>query len=79
VLHRHALVLLLCLAPVAAPAASAQQADSSLLTLDRIYGSKEFAPQPFGPARWLEDGTAYTTLEPAADGPGQDLVSYDVE
>jgi dipeptidyl-peptidase 4 len=80
VLHRHALVLLLGLAPIAAPAAAAaQQADSSLLTLDRIYGSKEFAPQPFGPSRWLDDGTAYTTLEPVAEGRGQDLVRYDVE
>ena len=46
---------------------SAQQADPSLLTLiRRIYGSGEFAAEPFGPARWLEDGTAYTTLEPSA-------------
>ena len=39
----------------------------------------EFAAEPFGPARWLEDGTAYTTLEPSADGTGQDIVRYDVE
>jgi dipeptidyl-peptidase-4 len=77
--HRRDLVLLFGFALTAAPAAaSAQQADSSLLTLDRIYGSKEFAPQPFGPARWLGDGSAYTTLEPTAEGPGQDLVRYDV-
>jgi dipeptidyl-peptidase-4 len=59
--------------------ASAQQADSSLLTLTRIYGSGEFASQPFGPSRWLGDGSAYTTLEPAGDGRGQDIVRYDVE
>ena len=79
-LRRSALALVSALAFTMVPAAgSAQQADSSLLTLDRIYGSKEFAPQPFGPSRWLDDGSAYTTLEPAGEGRGQDLVRYDVE
>ena len=55
-------------AVLAAPAASAQQADSTLLTLARMYGSGEFASQPFGPARWLGDGAAYTTLEPGERG-----------
>ncbi|HEX3276295.1 MAG TPA: S9 family peptidase [Gemmatimonadales bacterium] len=61
------------------PGAEAQQADSSLLTLARIYGSPEFIARPFGPARWLGDGSAYTTLEPQADGKGADIVRYDVE
>ena len=68
--------LVLGLSPAALPA---QQADSSLLTLTRIFGSGEFAPQPFGPSRWLGDGSAYTTLEPGAGGQGQDIVRYDVE
>ncbi len=59
--------------------ASAQQADSSLLTLARVYGSAEFVSQKFGPSRWLGGGEAYTTLEPAADGQGEDLIRYDVE
>ncbi len=59
--------------------AAAQQADSSLLTVRRIYGSGEFALRPFGPARWLGDGTAYTTLEPSPAGEGDDIVRYDVE
>jgi len=73
------------LAALAAPAflaaglASAQQPDSSLLTLNRIYGSPEFATQPFGPSRWLGEGSAYTTLEPAESGDGEDIVRYDVE
>jgi dipeptidyl-peptidase-4 len=57
----------------------AQQADSSLLTLARVYGSGEFASQKFGPSRWLGDGAAYTTLEAVADGPGEDIIRYDVE
>ena len=73
---RLALIGLLLARPLAA---SAQQADSSLLTIGRIFGSGEFASQPFGPARWLADGSAYTTLEPDAGHAGQDLVRYDVE
>ena len=59
--------------------AAAQQTDPSRLTVQRIYGSPEFAAQPFGPSRWLGDGAAYTTLEPPADGAGQEIVRYDVE
>ena len=57
----------------------AQVADSSLLSLRRIYGSPEFRPEPFGPARWLARGAAYTTLERSRETEGgQDLVRYDV-
>ena len=72
------LVASLCLAGLPATL-FAQQTDSSLLTVNRIYGSREFAPQPFGPSRWLDNGAAYTTLEPGADGNGSDIVRYDVE
>jgi dipeptidyl-peptidase-4 len=57
----------------------AQEADSSLLSLARVYGSAEFPSQKFGPSRWLGEGSAYTTLEPAADGQGEDIIRYDVE
>ena len=78
-IRRHVVASLATLVLAAVSAAPAQQADSSLLTLTRVYGSPEFASQPFGPSRWLGDGAAYTTLEPGADGQGQDLVRYDVE
>ncbi len=68
------IVALLCL--LAAPAL-AQQTDSSRLTVSRIYGSSEFNPQSFGPARWLEGGKAYTTLEKPDSGKGKDLVRYE--
>ncbi|MFL5515354.1 MAG: DPP IV N-terminal domain-containing protein, partial [Gemmatimonadales bacterium] len=79
-IRRHLAALLAGLLPgLSATILPAQQADSSLLTLTRIYGSAEFAAQPFGPSRWLGDGAAYTTLEPEAGGQGQDIVRYDVE
>lgn len=66
-----------------ASAASAQQqgqaTDSALLTVDRIYGGNEFSTQPFGPARWLPGGTAYTTLERVQGGRGREIVRYDAE
>ncbi len=56
-----------------------QQADSGLLSVHRIYGTREFRSQPFGPARWLGDGEAYTTLEEGGADRGQNLVRYDSE
>src|SRR5947209_8070680 len=31
--------------------------------LKQIFGSEDFKVNQFGPARWIEDGAAYTTLE----------------
>src|SRR4051794_3631974 len=51
--------------------------DSSLLTVDRIFGSSEFDGDWFGDARWLDDST-YTMLEAAkAPASGRDIVRYD--
>lgn len=60
------------------PAANSQSADKKVLTLDRIFSSREFRSETFGPARWLDDGDAYTTLEPAASNrEARDIVRYD--
>jgi dipeptidyl-peptidase 4 len=68
-----ALVLVLLTVP-----AFAQQTASSRLTLERIFSSNEFAGQPFGPARWIENGSGYTTLEPSNARQGaRDIVRYD--
>jgi len=57
--------------------AAQEKSDKSLLTLERIFGGREFAPERFGPARWMRDGESYTTLEPsAALKAGRDIVSY---
>src|SRR5690349_6000492 len=56
---------------------SAQAAtDPARLSLQRIFASREFFGERFGPARWLAAGDAYTTLEAGANG-GADIVRYD--
>jgi dipeptidyl-peptidase-4 len=58
---------------------SAERADyDPILTLDRIFNSREFVAPRFGPARWMKDGASYSTLEEARDFKGsRDLVLYD--
>jgi len=56
----------------------AQENDKGLLTLDRIFNSYEFYPEFYGPVKWLDDGTGFTTVEYSSAVPGgQDLVKYD--
>jgi dipeptidyl-peptidase-4 len=66
-----------CLALFAPPLA-AQVTDPGEVTLDRLF-SADFRGDFFGPARWLGDGEAYTTLERNEDGQGVDLVRVDAE
>ena len=55
-----------------------QSADKRILTLDRIFSSSEFRSETFGPARWLDDGSAYTTLEPASGNrETRDIIRYE--
>ena len=57
---------------------NAQQADASILTVDRLY-SGEFAQASFGPSKWLNDGEAYTTLEASLTEGAKDIVQYDTK
>src|SRR3990172_4555642 len=61
-----------------ATAQSNPAADSALAAMTRrIFASPEFAVKGFGPARWLEGGAAYTTLEPVpGDSGARELVRY---
>ena len=60
--------------------AAQRAADSSLLTVDRIFASPEFRGATLGTFAWLADGVGYTTLErPAGGKPGRDIVRYDAE
>jgi dipeptidyl-peptidase-4 len=65
---------------VQSPPAAAGPASSSELQsqLAQIFAGKERKAKTFGPARWLEGGGAYTTVEPSAEIPGgQDIVRYE--
>ena len=54
------------------------QDDTGMLTLDRLFTDNEFVSERFGPARWLEDGTGYTTLESSESAlGGREIVKYD--
>ncbi len=57
-------LIIFCIATVLLGYVQAEETtDPSLLTLERIFDSNDFEPEKFGPARWLEDGSGYTTLE----------------
>ena len=48
--------------------------------MERIYSTTEFDTQRFGPARWLADGSGYTTVEASSTfRGGDDIVRYDPE
>ncbi|MRR12417.1 S9 family peptidase, partial [bacterium] len=71
---RAILLLVLC----AGPGATALAQDSTLLTVDRLFASREFSPSGFGPTRWLDGGQSYTTVEPSAEVAGaKDIVRYE--
>ncbi len=62
------------------PAIKSQTGDKTLLTIDRIFNSKDFSGQWFGPARWIDDDKGYTTLESSKDYKGaRDIVRYNTE
>src|SRR5687768_8502863 len=82
-LRRFLLIAVTLAAPLGAQTTATSQratADSTLLTVDRIYASAEFRSGSFGPLAWLADGNAYTTLERPADAKaGRDIVRYDAQ
>jgi len=80
-MRRHFGLLVVALFALLGSAAAQRAAsDSTLLTVDRIFGSPEFRGGSLPSLAWLSDGVGYTALEPAAGGKaGQDIVRYDVE
>jgi dipeptidyl-peptidase-4 len=57
------LLIVLILGILIIPCFLASQENQDVLTLEMIYKTNEFDLNQFGPARWLEDGSGYTTLE----------------
>jgi len=69
-------ILALCLST--SVSARGQTPDSSLLTVERIFASGEFASEPLGDVRWIRGAAAYTRLEPDSAAPrAVALVRYD--
>ncbi len=63
---------------VAVPQLLAQQPFDMDQFFRRAFLQREFQPKSFGPARWMNRGEAYTTLEPSTSSSGSsELVRYD--
>ena len=73
------LAILLLALHAFAQAQSADRLGALNHQIDRIFGSTDYQVPRFGPARWLVDGTAYTTVERTAgvEPPVWDIVRYD--
>ena len=57
---------------------AAQELDTSMLSLDRIYTTGEFRTQRAPSIQWIENGDAYIIIEPSESIKGSmDLVHYD--
>ncbi len=70
------LIIFLGFMPPETPA----EENPSILTLERIYSSDEFSDNRFGPARWLEHKSGYTTLEKSKTlDKGRDIIWYEPE
>ena len=50
--------------------------DPSLLTLERIYASREFSQERLEEIQWIESGNAYVTVENSASGT-QELIRWE--
>jgi dipeptidyl-peptidase-4 len=62
------------------PVIKSQTEDKNLLTIDRIFNSREFSSQWFGPARWIDNDRGYTTLETSKEFKhARDIVKFDLE
>ena len=55
------------------------QSNVASLSLERIFDSRDFLGEQFGPARWLSDGSGYTTVEVSNSQRALEIVSYDTE
>ncbi len=61
-----------------APPAQAQISPLGLSALNDIYGNSIYRSKSFGPARWIDGGKEYTTVETSAAEPkGQEIVKYE--
>ncbi len=71
-------LLILFLLASSPMSAEERSVDPSLLTVERLFGSKEFDIETLPELRWSKRSAAYFTLDKASDGSGQDLVRTDL-
>jgi dipeptidyl-peptidase 4 len=70
--------LAVCFVSVAVAPVRAQISQESDALLHRMYASPDFEVKYPGPARWLDEGAAFTTVEPSTAVQGAaDIVRYD--
>jgi len=71
-------VLLLCLTLAVIPSFSQKTTDPGLLTIDRIFNSREFREQYPPEIQWINGGDSYIVNEPSTKDPSwEDLVKYE--
>jgi dipeptidyl-peptidase-4 len=71
------LLAILVLIEMCTPAGASSQLTQ---TLNDIFNQHEYETKTFGPARWLDGGEAYSTLEPSAAYPhsdAKDIIRYE--
>ena len=61
--HRGGRAALALIALTTVAMAPQEPSDPSLLTLERIFEAREFAPEPQPSGRWLADGSGYVRVE----------------
>jgi dipeptidyl-peptidase-4 len=67
-----------CACVLAACLCGLLQAQELSTTLNAIFNKHEYDSKRFGPARWLDQGAKYTTVESSATvSDGQDIVEYE--
>jgi dipeptidyl-peptidase-4 len=71
------LAILFAGAAVPASAQVPRYPEAVRAAVHRIFATRDFAAQRFGPARFIQGGAAYTTVERAAEGGGSDIVKYE--
>jgi dipeptidyl-peptidase-4 len=75
---RRVISVLAAASALAATALPGQVPASAEDMLRRVFAARDFAPERFGPARWVAGGSAYTTVEPAAGrSGGSEIVRYE--
>jgi len=68
----------ICACVIATCLSALLQAQELSTTLNAIFNKHEYDAKRFGPARWLDQGVKYTTVEPSTTvKDGQDIVEYE--